>query len=309
MARDWHEQFKRWSKPPSATEEEKGKNAATMIREAIRASPALDGKRVDVYATGSYRNNTNVRLDSDIDVAVVLRDSFFYTSPAQGPTTAQIGGTASKYGYSAFRDDVEQALLARFGKSGVDRGNKSFDINANTYRLEADVAVFLEHRRYTGRRTASGWEYHEGVELRPRNAPGTRVINWHQQHYDAGVDKNLATGKRYKRVARILKNLKNDLEAGSLSQKGAATAVPSFLLECLAFNAPISSFQLASGTYYHDVQAVLAWLWHQTKAGADEPRFTEVSGLKWLFDNGQPWSIAAAHRFVDVAWRHVGFDA
>ena len=49
---DWHEQFKRWAKPPSESEETKGANAAEMIRSAIRSStrrkypPALPGALV-----------------------------------------------------------------------------------------------------------------------------------------------------------------------------------------------------------------------------------------------------------------------
>lgn len=309
MARDWIEQFKRWAKPPSDTEEQKGKNAASMIREAIREDSVLSGKNIDVYATGSYRNNTNVRLSSDIDVAIVLRDSFFGSYPDGGPTREQLGFTDAKYSYGQFRDDVGQALRAKFGAAGVSAGNKSYDIHANSYRLDADAAVFLEHRRYTGKNVSGRWHYLEGVELRPRNAPSTRVINWHQQHYDKGVAKNTATNRRYKRVARILKNLKNEMaESGVEGDRTAANGAPSFLLECLAWNAPNERFNQEDGSYYKDVESVIGWLWHQTKPAADEPKFTEVSGLKWLFAPSQPWTRVQAHAFVDRAWKYAGFS-
>jgi len=76
MTRDWHSNFSTWAKPPSETEETKASNAARMINEAIRASAALSGKNVEVYATGSYRNNTNTRAESDIDVAKIRRESW-----------------------------------------------------------------------------------------------------------------------------------------------------------------------------------------------------------------------------------------
>ena len=67
----WDALFRRWSKPLSDTEEAKADNAARIIRDALRAYPPLEFRNVEVYATGSYRNNTNVRGESDIDVAAV----------------------------------------------------------------------------------------------------------------------------------------------------------------------------------------------------------------------------------------------
>jgi hypothetical protein len=53
------------------------------------------------------------------------------------------------------------------------------------------------------------------------------------------VAKNLATNYRFKWTVRALKNLKYDMEAnGSPEQKQAARQAPSYLCECLMYNAP-----------------------------------------------------------------------
>lgn len=307
MARDWHELFKTWSKPPSDTEEAKGKQAADMIRDAIRSSSALKDRNIDVVATGSYRNNTNVRLGSDIDVAIVLRDTFYFDLP-EGVTRNDMGFGPASCHYPDFRSDVHRALVAKFGNDAVAPQNKTFEIRENSNRLNADATAFFEHRRYRKRKDGSIYPI-KGSELRPHNDPNRRVINWHEQHYDAGVAKNKATGRRYKRVVRILKRLSADMvNNGTAQARSSANAVPSFLLECLAHNAPDDKFNLVEGSYYEDVNAVVGWLWHRTKPDdADGDKFTEVSGLKWLFGRHQPWTKAQAHDFVVQAWNHVGF--
>ena len=270
-------------------------------------SRVVKDRNVEVYATGSYANNTNVRLGSDIDVAIVLHDSMYYSLP-DGVSAADVGISGNTtYSFQEFRDDVGSALRVKFG-AGVRPENKTFAIRENSYRLDADATAFLEHRRYTGRDSRGTWQWHEGVELRPRNAPNTRIQNWHRQHYKAGVAKNDVTGRRYKRVARILKNLSGHMaESGSVTAKASAAAVPSFLIECMVFNAPNDKFNLVDGGYYEDVKAVVAWLWHRTKPGGEGTKFVEVSGLKWLFQGRQPWTMAQANDFLLQAWYHVGF--
>ena len=312
MARDWHETFKTWANPPSDTEEEKGSRAARMINDAVRSSSTLAAKNFDVYASGSYRNNTNVRLASDIDIAIVLKDTIYYEFPASGsPTREELGLTDATYRLEHFRDDVGKALVAQFGAPNVTPGEKSFNIHENTARLDADVAVFLEHRRYTGTRTTAGsWEYHSGSELRSRSDPNKRVINWHQQHYDAGVVRNDATKRRFKRITRILKRMRDEMrEQGKAEAQVAAKTANSFLIECLVFNAPDTCFNLTEGSYYEDVKATISKLWNATKIDSDCSTFVEVSRLKKLFADGQPWTRAQAHEFLLRAWQHVGFPS
>lgn len=311
MAIDWIETFKQWAAPPSETEEEKASNAARMINDAVRETKKLPGCNFSVYPTGSYRNNTNVRAGSDVDVAIVLEDAFWWTLPP-GLTEAQvgIGNTPATYDLSKFREALGGALAQKFGND-VKPGNKTFDIIGNSYRLPADATPFLLHRHYTGTRFSDGtWEYRLGVETRPRNDGGKRIINWHQNHYDNGVSKNTATNRRFKRVTRILKRMKaHMLEAGTAEARLSAQPVASFLIECMVYNAPNSCFNQQEGSYYEDVKAVIAHVWNQTKEDAQAAKLVEVNERKLLFGGQQAWARAQAHEFLLRTWNHVGFKS
>ncbi|WP_083007577.1 nucleotidyltransferase domain-containing protein [Halomonas sp. GT] len=306
MSQYWRDRFSSWSRPPSDSEEDKADRAARMINDAISRCVSLENKRTSVYGTGSYKNNTNTRNESDIDIAVVLHDCFFSEYPVgQSPQAEDLGHEGGvTYGLKAFREDVGRALEAKFGRDGVTAGSKAFDVHSNTARLDADVAVFLEHHRYTGKINADGtWHYLEGVEMRDRD--GSRIINWHQDHYANGVNKNYRTSRRYKRIARVLKCLRNDMKNSAEQSVQQAADVPSFFLECLAFNASDACYQ--QGDLYNILKAVITELWNGTKPEGDDFVYVEVSGLKWLFGREQPWTKATAHCFLLNVWQHVGF--
>lgn len=310
MTRDWHSIFAAWSKPPSETEEAKASSAARMIKEAIRKSPALAGKNFEVYATGSYRNNTNTRADSDIDVAIVLTDACWSDLPSDGSLTREmLGLTTATYGLTEFRDEVGRALVAKFGAGGVSAGDKAYNVHETSSRLDADAAVFLAYRRYSGKRSAEGlWLYDSGVETRPRSDANRRIVNWHQQHYDRGLARHEATKRRYKRVVRILKRLRTEMtEQGTPQAKAAAADVPSFLIECLCFNASDSCFYKREDTIYDDVSAVIADLWNACKDSSRANNLLEVSRMKLLFGSGNQWKPEQAQEFLLRAWHHVGF--
>ncbi|WP_438037689.1 nucleotidyltransferase domain-containing protein [Sorangium sp. So ce128] len=308
MSRNWDQTLKEWAETIDATDEERGSRACEAIKKAIRSASNLKHKTIDVSVTGSYRNNTNTRTDSDIDVAVVLHDVAFHAFPADGSVTQKmLGIQGSDYSFDSFRNDVEAALRAEFGASSVAAGNKAFDVRASGARLDADVAVFLKHRRYTGRKTAVGeWEYFDGVELRPRNAPTLRIINWPDQHYKRGVAKNDATNRRFKRLVRIFKHLRADMAAqGDAGQKSAAGQVSSFVLECLVHNVPDTHFNQEDGGYMKDTKAVLSWLLRATQPGSESSSLTEVSGMQPLFHGPARRTPEQAYAFLKAAWPRV----
>ncbi len=78
MARDWESTFRSWASPPGKTEQERCENAIRAIKNAITRSPQLNQRDIKVFTHGSYRNNTNVRQDSDVDIGILCTDTFFY---------------------------------------------------------------------------------------------------------------------------------------------------------------------------------------------------------------------------------------
>lgn len=299
MSRDWEAVFTAWSKGPSETEKQRAENAERQIREAISASEKLQRRDIRVFTQGSYRNRVNVRKDSDVDIGVLCFDTYFPEYPDDN-VKAQLKESTepATYTYATFKNELEEALVARFGRAAVTRGSKAFDINANSYRVEADVAAFFEHRRYT-----SAHHYYSGVEMVPDDFNPLMIRNWPEQHYENGVSKNDASIRRFKRIVRVLKSLSNEMAENKIE---SAKRAPSFLVECLVWNTP--NDHLVRDTYRSAVRATLAHLFNQTMSDELCSEWGEVSELKYLFRGSQIWTRASVHQFISDAWDYVGFE-
>lgn len=296
MSQHWENKFRGWAAPPGKTEEERCENAVRAVKNALAASAKLKGRGYRVILQGSYRNNTNTKGESDVDIGVVCSDTFFHHFP-EGMGRENFGITPATYHYDQYKNEVGEALVSYFGQDKVHRGNKAFDVRETSYHVEADVAPFFEHRRYdkTGR-------YQEGVQLTPDNKQPPEVINWPEQHYENGVVKNKATGMRFKAMVRVLKSLRNEM-----LEKKIAAAEPAigFLIECMVWNVPNGHF--GSTLYSDDLKDILRYLYNATKSDEQCSEWGEVSELKYLFRGGQKWTRAQANAFILAAWQYVGF--
>ena len=107
---------------------------------------------------------------------------------------------------STFKDDCVAALQHAFGWNDVERHNKCITVGERSTTLPADVVPCTTLRRYV-----SVSVHHEGIRIVPDR--GGETINWLQQDYENGANKNTRTSRRYKRTVRGLKALKNLLTA------------------------------------------------------------------------------------------------
>ncbi len=73
----WEDKFHSWSQAPSQIEQDKCDNAERAIIQAIRDDKTLSQLDVRVFAQGSYRVRTNIRLDNDVDTNVYLQEPFY----------------------------------------------------------------------------------------------------------------------------------------------------------------------------------------------------------------------------------------
>ncbi len=290
----WEDTFGSWASAPSETEEEKCENAERAIAKAVAASSRLKSRGVTVYAQGSYRNRTNVKADSDVDIGLLCRETFFYDLSAS-VTAPELGITPATYSYPEYKNDVEGALISHFGRQALVRGNKAFDVHENTYRLDADVVPCFPYRFYQ-----SSSSYIEGRAF--LTDAGQRIFNYPDQNYQNGVDKNDRTGRRFKALVRILKRIRNKMADENIA---AAGPVPSYLIECLAWNVPDVAFTQAS--YTAAVRYVLAHLFNDTRQVDDCKNWREINDIKYLFHATQPWTLVAAHGFLGAAWDYIGF--
>lgn len=283
-----------WTKPAFDNEDQKREYIERTIREAIKGHPQLAKLPVNVYAKGSYRNNTNVRRDSDVDVAVELT-SIYIPEYADGVTPQSIGFEpySGSYDTSDFKDHVGQALVGAFGSRAVQRHNKVFVVRQSTRSLAADVVPCFTYRWFY---TPGPHGYEEGIQLIADR--GFAPHNFPQQHYDNGCTKNNAAGRRFKRVVRILKRLEN-----KMVEDGVIDVVPSYLIESLVYNVPNHYF--GTDTWAGDVRNALGHIWEDTGGAECERRWFEVNGIKYLFHSAQNWDRAQARTFVLRAWNYV----
>ena len=295
------ETLKSWAKGPGTTEQGKCDNAETAIRKAIDAHEKLSAMNITVLPQGSYRNRTNVRQDSDVDICVRLNSTFFPHYP-EGKTQRDFGNCDGSISFSEYKALVQVALENYFGKDTVKRGNKAFDIHANTYRVDADVVPAFEHRRYSGGTNSDGThQYLSGIAFDAD--AGNRIINWPLQHYENGISKHESTGRRFKKMIRILKRLRNVMQEDGIKD---AENIASCLIEYLVWNAPNDSF--GHDNYMDDVRAVLAYTFNMTMKADDCEKWGEVSELLYLFRPGKPWTLEQAHGFLSAAWDYMGFE-
>jgi hypothetical protein len=294
----WEDTFTSWARGPGTTEQAKAERAETAIRKAIAADARLSGMDITVLAQGSYRNRTNVRQNSDVDICVRLNSTFYPDYPS-GTDRSTFGHVPGSVSFSDYKQWVGEALNNHFGGPAVTRGDKAFNIHENTYRIDADVLAAFEHRRYQQR---SDGTYHHLSGIEFETDAGRRTINWPEQNYVNGVAKHEATGRRYRKMVRILKRLRDVMQ-----DKGIAESknVASCLIEALVWNVPDEGFD--HSTYADDVRYVIAHAFNNTRDAKDCKDWGEVNNLMYLFHSSQPWTRVQANQFLDAAWSHIGF--
>ncbi|NLD45964.1 MAG: nucleotidyltransferase [Clostridiaceae bacterium] len=294
----WENTFSSWSQPPGQTEKDKMNNAEVAIRKAIANHALLSGMDISIFPQGSYRANTTIRQDSDVDVCVRLNSTFFTYYP-EGRTDKDFGNVEGSISFMEFKNFVEESLNTYFGSKNIKRGNKAFDIHSNSYRVDADVVPAFAYRYYLG---DGNENYINPIGIAFDTDKGNRIINWPDQTYSNGVDKNNFTSRRYKKIIRIIKNIRNKMQEDKISE---ANNIASFLIESLVWNTPNEGFGHSDLTT--DVRYVLAHTFNNTLTEEACYEWGEVNEVKYLFRSLQPWNRSQAHNFISAAWDYIGF--
>jgi len=254
------------------------KTTADSIKNALNSyTDWPDGIDFEVYLQGSYKNDTNIRGDSDVDVVAQL-NSCFYNNLSEDQKRV-LGLTPASYCWSEFRADTINALKSYYGQSRIAEGNKSIQIAASAGRLPADVIICSQYRKY---RTVSNDNYTEGICFWTRK-DGRQVINYPKVHYDNGVSKHQNSSRWSKPVVRLFKNCR-----GSIS----GDATPSYFLECMLYNVPNSKF----GSSYRDTFCnIVNWL---SEASLND--FVCQNGQLKLFGlTPEQWNTNQARTFIN----------
>ena len=271
-------QLSRWSDHGPQDASKRTHEAIRRVLDAYRWPP---GMTYDFYLQGSYRNDTNIRGDSDVDVVLELTSAFRHDASALSQYEQGILASSfqpATHDWDDFRRETLRALEDGFGKGMVSQGNKSIKLKADPPRLAADVVVCMGHRRYRNLHS-----YAEGITfwaLRDKR----KIVNFPKEHYNNGAAKSARTWDRYKRTVRMFKNARNHLESAGRISAGLA---PSYFVECLIYNAPDSAFQYGFQDTYC---SVVNWA---VQNNLD--RLVCQNGQQWLFGpSPEQWSVADA---------------
>lgn len=307
---EWNQRFVHWERPASTSEEATIYRATRMIRTALAGREMLGRPFVEVSAQGSYFNNTNTRIESDMDIRVDWLNTFLTVTDGRLSTeqaNAALGyiGTGRSITVDAaeHRERVCQALCDAFGADQVKPGTKALRLKAVPgSRAPADVVPTIR----------CVYAVPKGLgllSLVPREIEGVAIIepdgsctiNFPSQHHSVGKLKHEDTRRRYKKAVRILKVLRDELIDLGCLQKGQA---PSFLIECLVNAVPVWDF-LVDEDRYDRVRRALAAIADLLSSPAYLD-MREVNGIKPLFapflGRPQPWAVEDARRFVALAW-------
>ena len=284
-----------WIRPSSDSEQDKQERTERMIRQAIDAHETFANCPLSIYAKGSYANNTNVRSDSDVDIAVECTEVLYWEETEQGiykPSSPYQGiWTPNK-----LRSELVAALEKKFPEQVDTSGSTAIQINSSSARIDADVVPCFTYRCYL-----SSNHYRHGTKIFAKT--GKEIVNYPAQQLQNGRAKNTRTGNAYKKAVRILKRVENAMVVKSIYQE-----LPSYFIECLVYNCPDEVFALT--TWTDVVRGMLMHIWQNLQGGeltGGNNRWLEVNECFYLFHNAQKWKRSDGREFAHAAWNYLGY--
>ncbi|MFO7853452.1 MAG: nucleotidyltransferase [Bacteroidales bacterium] len=254
------------------------------IKNCIESINWKEDVNYDTYLQGSYRNSTNIRGNSDVDVVIEFT-SVFYSNKDQLPPLQlkefNEYHSPGKYKLEQFKQSVLNGLIKSFGETNVSEGNKSIKVKGTNGRLDADVICCTEYREYLSFSKMAPNNYVQGITFWQKN-DGHQIRNFPKQHYDNGVAKNKEAGTNYRATTRIIKNMKARLvEMGRIDR----TLAPSYYVESMLFNVPSGNYNQEN--YQDIVGLILHYLSTQVNTG-QLSRFICQNECRYLFSGNDP---------------------
>ena len=288
-----------WTAPASDTEKQKQDNAYSMIKSAIDECAELEELTIEVFVQGSYANNTNIRVDSDVDVCVMLKSTFFTEYP-DGKNDGDYGFYKGTILYEEYKRRVKKAIVSKFGAENVTTGNKSIKIRSNSYRVNADVVVAFLLKNFRVLNSTRPDKYIEGIRFNALD--GTVVTNYPKEHIKNGIEKNNRTNHKFKYLTRIFKRIRSKMIDDRVIN---GDTISSFLVECLIWNIP-SSIITENERWTETVKKSIQYIYKAIREGKAKD-WTEISQYLSLFNNKRKWTIMDVKIFLGRMWNYLEF--
>jgi len=252
-------------------------------------------QQADSFLQGSYKNETNVHGDSDVDI--VLRTKAVYYSDTERlkpdeKTNFDKGWSRATYQLSDFKNEVVDWLRLHYGNAVV-VGPKAITIAGNGSRRDADVLVCAEFHRYYSFQNEYDPNVVKGICFFLPD--GTRIENFPEQHHDNATSKYRDTQRLFKPTVRVYKNLRNRLIEERRLADGVA---PSYFLEGMLYNVPPDRF---GGSHTANFLDTLNWI-----CAAERAKFVCANEQYYLLWENNPvtWTAARCNTFLNAAVKY-----
>jgi hypothetical protein len=300
----WNDRLANWERPASDSEEVQIERAAGMVRSSLEGNAWLRSEGVVVSAQGSYFNNTNVRLESDMDLRAVhplIRIVYANDVIVEYAQTAHGIPQTGRYFSDVIvemRRQIAASLIEKFGAASVDAsGKKAIRLKKLPgSRSDVDIVPMFKYLWVWWNNPARQYWQNPGVTILGND--GTWIHNFPDQHAANGIAKRARTAHRFKRNVRIFKRLRNELvREGKL----APGRVPSFLIECLTYAVEDDYFLVETDDRYERANRILHRMWGLLDNPLWTSTATEINGIKLLFHVTQPWAVDDAKGFIALA--------
>lgn len=252
------------------------KQAHILIRDALAKYRGWAEKpEYDIFLQGSYKNDTNLRRDSDVDVVVQLvvelQPRVVKLSDIQ--LEQDKDHIRSYKRWRSFRKQILEALRAIYGIEAVTSGRKSLKLAKGILPASADVVVTL--------RCGNGLAFYLPDDHR-------WVVSYPQQHYKRGLKKEKATTSRYKRTIRMFKCARNHLVENDIIKSKTTS---SYFIESLLYNVPDNLFK---ADYRQTYSGIVTYL-----KSANLKQFNSQNGIRQLFGKSKDlWNVGDAQKFI-----------
>jgi len=282
------DQLNRWSQQGVQTT---AKATHENIRTALSAdSSSVKGKDNEFFLQGSYKNDTNIRGDSDVDAVVKLNSTFYSNKNELSEEEQQLHKSTYRdatYGWNDFRNDVLASLRSYYGSSIITEGNKSIKVAARSGTLNADLVVSCLYKRYKRFRSSIDASWMEGIIFWTQRE-NNWIISYPKPHYENLVKKNKATNIQFKPSVRMFKNARTYLINKDVITDKLA---PSYFLECLIYNVPNDKFDSSFRNTYCNV---VNWLYD----AEIKEFYCPNNEIKLFGTDSRQWSVDSAKSFI-----------
>jgi hypothetical protein len=243
----------------------------------------------EVFLQGSYKNDTNVYGDSDVDIVLCHTGAFYKDLSrlsAEDRRAYDAAEGAVTYSYADFKRDATAYVTRLYNNVSV--GKKVLYVpGGNSGRRNADVLIASQFRRYHEFKSWQNQRYDEGVCF--FLSGGSQIENFPKQHSDNCTTKHQSTKSYFKPMVRIFKNMRNTMISKGLLAESVA---PSYFIEGMLYNVPNEKF---GGTYQQ------TWIdCFNHIVTADRDNLVRANHMHWLVRDNSPtsWPVANLNAFT-----------